>query len=322
MKAAFLGSKQLGLRIFRGLHEADPSIDWFVVHPDDRGDPRNVMDSFHAQCLKIDVPFHIFSASHTTLDNVLSEAPDIVIACGWYSLLSPNFLQSIPMGCFGVHNSLLPKYRGWAPLVWSIINGEPKVGSSVIRFGDGMDDGDILHQVCVPLAIDNTIADALNALEAALIESLPDIWVALIRGKTVLTPQDHQEASYCGRRIPADGNISWSMPAYKVHNFIRALVPPYPGAFSYLDGRHIIFEKTLPSNVDYYGTPGQVLQVEHDRALIACGEGTALWVMSLLFDGESVAAHKILNSTLLRLDHKPPYSTKNAEKIDTVSSDY
>src|SRR3546814_7145236 len=78
-------------------------------------------------------------------------APAALFACGWYWLLSGEHLDKVPLGCFGVHNSLLPKYRGWAPLVWSIINGDREVGVSVFKFSTGVDDGDLLLQVPVPL---------------------------------------------------------------------------------------------------------------------------------------------------------------------------
>lgn len=106
--------------------------------------------------------------------------PDVGFVCGWYWLIDRETLDLVPNGLWGVHNSLLPKYRGGAPLVWSILNGDSHVGSSVFKISEGMDDGEILHQVKVKVLPDDNVGSLLEKIEQELIENLPKKWTDLV----------------------------------------------------------------------------------------------------------------------------------------------
>ena len=214
--------------------------------------------------------------------------PDIAFVSGWYWLLNEETLSLVPHGLYGVHNSILPRYRGGAPLVWMIIRGEKEVGATVFRFTPGMDDGDVLHTVRVPLAENDTIADALERIRVGLIEQLPPVWADLVAGRASLTPQDHSVATYCGLRKPQDGLIDWRQPARRVHDFVRAQVPPYPGAFTKSEGREVTLLRTAVEDRIYYGTPGQVLERSPHGVLVSCGGSTALLVKQAAIEGDPI----------------------------------
>ncbi len=301
-QAVYLGSKSFGLTVLKALCSAEVPVRWHVICPDDQDDPRCALDGFQTFVAEARLELTVTPSVMMANDLLRKLSPDVLMACGWYGILPTDIVESVPQGCFGLHNSLLPKYRGWAPLVWSIINGDEYIGASVFKFTSEMDDGDLLHQVRVNLACDDTIADALRKIETEVERDLPAVWSDYLAGKIKLTVQDHDQASYCGRRVEADGRIDWTQSARDIHNFIRAQAPPYPGAFTYdnADTRITIFASAIDSRV-YLGTPGQVLEVSGDGVVVACGQSSAIKVSSLLVAGEVVPAPTVLKSTLQRL---------------------
>ena len=247
------------------------------------------------------MPLLVVRSAAEAKAHILDHAPDLCFVNGWYWLFDHETLNAASGGFVGVHNSLLPAYRGAAPLVWALINGEKEVGSSIFYMGDGMDEGDVLKQVRVTVGPDDRIGDVLERLEEGVLAELPSVWKALLDGSAVATPQAHHQASYCGPRQPSDGLINWCLPAYAVHNFIRAQSDPYPGAFTVLDGRTISILEAHPIDVRYAGTPGQVLRLNGAVVLVSCGENTALAVRTVRVDGTSMPAAKVLKSIRIRL---------------------
>ena len=229
-------------------------------------------------------------------------APDVVFVCGWYWLIEKSALDRVPLGVFGIHNSLLPKYRGGAPLVWSIINGDPVLGASVFRFATGIDDGDILLQVRVMNEPYDNVATILEKIETALLMELPSSWKNLLKESATLSKQDEASATYCGQRLPEDRLIDWRNDARKIHDFIRAQSPPYPGAFSYLGGNKVTVLRTELDRRVFYGTPGQVLLRQEPNLLVACGSCTALLICELSVDDVVYVPSQLVRSISGRFD--------------------
>jgi methionyl-tRNA formyltransferase len=233
---------------------------------------------------------------------VISSAADVVMVCGWYFLLPPAVLESGP--CFlGIHNSLLPKYRGGAPLVWAMINGEPRVGSSLFGFTPGMDDGPVHQQVAVEPGADDTVGDVLAALEARFVIELPEAWKRIVAGNAIGAKQNHAAATYCGQRLPRDGRIDWRLPADRLHDFVRAQSRPYPGAFTADGERTIHLWRTRPFAFTYHGTPGQVLARNDDAVIVACGQASAIEVREASDSAGRTALREVFGSLSMRLGH-------------------
>jgi methionyl-tRNA formyltransferase len=283
--AVFLGSKALGLNVFACLADAHPGLEWTIIHADDAADPRNRLEDFRALAASRGVAFHVVRAQPEARARIAELSPEIGFVCGWYWLFSAADIDAFPQGLWGIHNSLLPKFRGGAPLVWAILAGEKEVGSTVFRISPGMDDGDVLMQVRIALAPHEDIADALRRIEQGLLELLGDHWSALLEGCATLAPQDESQATWCGQRSDEDGGIDWSKPAPALHDFIRAQAPPYPGAWSWLGGVRLRITKARPFDGVYFGTPGQVLRRTGDSVLVACSANTALELLALSVDG-------------------------------------
>ncbi|HOS42228.1 MAG TPA: methionyl-tRNA formyltransferase, partial [Armatimonadota bacterium] len=219
-------------------------------------------------------------------------APHLVIVVGWYWLLSPALLRQVPGGVYGVHASLLPRYRGNAPLVWAILRGERETGVSLFRFDDGMDTGDLAAQAAFPIGPEETIAEVLAKAEDATVAIVAEQARPLLEGTMTLRAQDHALASYCSLRQPCDGRIDWRQPAPRLYNFIRAQTRPYPGAFTHLpDGRTVTIWAARLFPYPYYGIPGLVGQQEADGVVVACGDG-ALVVTDYTVEGEPTYAGK------------------------------
>jgi methionyl-tRNA formyltransferase len=301
MNALFLGSKTLGLSIFRCLHKNTSEMKWRIVHPFDVADGRSVLDLFNEYARGNGLDILTVSSAVEAKKIISNYKPDIVLVCGWYWLLDGQTISAAPMGFYGIHNSLLPKYRGGSPLVWSIINGDSEVGATVFRLGSGMDDGGILHQVRVLNTQQDNIATILQKIEKSLVETLPAKWFALLSGSAHITEQDHSLATFCGQRISEDGKIDWGISASKVHNFIRAQTPPYPGAFDYLDGRKLVFLKTEVHGTKYFGTPGQILRRSGESVLISCGDNTTIKVLEVAVDEARINPCKVFPSISIRL---------------------
>lgn len=300
MKSVFLGSKQLGLEIFSKIYHCAPN-DWIIIHPDDSEGPRSCLEDFRRFAKKEGVPFFLVSNNKEAQEVLCAIQPDIGLVCGWYWIIREDVIDAVGRGLWGVHNSLLPKYRGGSPLVWSIINGDKEVGASVFRLTKGMDDGEILYQARVFLEESRDINYALSEIEKCLLRGLPEKWKDLISGEAILMQQNHQDATFCAARTASDGAIEWAWPAEQIHNFIRAQAFPYPGAFFFMEGEKISIQKSRVFDGVYYGTPGQVAFVSGHEVIVSCGEATALVIEEVELDGRREKASKILRSVKIRL---------------------
>ncbi len=302
--AVFLGSKNLGLSVFKSLYAISDNLKWTIIHPNDADDPRSALRDWQNLAHLLDLDLLISSSKMATKEMIRDIRPDIGFVCGWYSLLDNEVLSFVPNGFWGIHNSLLPKYRGGSPLVWSIINGDECVGSTVFRISDGVDNGDVLLQARVKNELADTIETLLKKIEDSLLEALPDKWKLLVNGCAELTTQDESEATYCGQRIEADGNIDWSNDAVNIHNFIRAQSPPYPGAFTYCKGIKVAILNSRPIFETHHGTPGQILRLTSKSVVVSCGRSTAIAISEVLVDGEKFEASDYFKSYTLRLSGK------------------
>jgi methionyl-tRNA formyltransferase len=174
---------------------------------------------------------------YETIENL---QPDFLLAIGWYYMLPKKIIALAKQGGGGIHASLLPKYRGNAPLVWQMINGEKKSGVSFFYFSDGVDDGDIINQQTFEISEDDTIKEVLEKTKTASLKALEVAMPKLAAGTNDRIPQDHSEATTFPKRSPEDGLINWEWTPAKIKNFIRAQTKPYPGAFTYINDKKVI----------------------------------------------------------------------------------
>lgn len=165
--------------------------------------------------------------------------PELLIAAGWYFIIPKSMRQQAEKGCVALHASLLPKYRGNAPLVWAMINGERGTGVSLFYLEDEVDSGDIIGQVRIRIEGDDTIREMIVKTRIACIDLLTKYIPMIENGTSPRYPQNDSEATYYPNRNPEDGQIDWSWDAKKIRNFIRAQTKPYPGAYSIIEGKKV-----------------------------------------------------------------------------------
>ena len=302
MKGLFFGSKRLGLAVLQCICHREPQIGWHIVHPADFDDPRGTVAEFEYFAKQNNFEISNVRSQVEARKVINSVKPDIIFVCGWYWLFSESDLKVPSYGVWGIHNSLLPKYRGGSPLVWSLINGDPVVGTSIFRVSEGVDSGPILHQIEIVVNPSSTVGIVLREIEQRLVNELPQKWSALLAGNAVLTEQDHSKATYCGQRYEYDGRINWARCAKEVHNFVKAQSDPYPGSFCFLGEKKLQLIDTKTYDGTFYGTPGQVLRISDESVLISCGESTALEVFSVKLNGVFFASPKVVTSMKVRLD--------------------
>lgn len=298
----FLGSKALGLEVLRTTWRLRPGALRAVVTFDDSADARSVLQQFVAFGKETGVRVHIAQNPRHAEEIIVSVEPDLCFVVCWYWLLSESVIRRLPSGAIGVHNSLLPKYRGGSPLVWAIINGETEAGFSLFSFTQGMDEGDIWLQEKVTISPGDTIDMVSQHVQQRLLDVLNARWCALLDGEVRPYKQRHELATYCAQRFPGDGRIDWRWPADRVFNFIRALSPPYPHAFISYQEKQVLVAEAEVFGQPYYGTPGQVARSGDAGVYVICGDNRAVILRTLIVDGERQPARNVLPSIKIRLD--------------------
>jgi len=284
-RVVFVGSKALGASVLNALFSISPQSIVGAVTYDDSNDIRCALDQFQDFKNRTDKPLWVLKKA-SELDSAIAELkPDLCIVVGWYWMLKPVLLSAVSHGWLGIHASLLPKYRGGSPLVWALINGETETGLSLFYFDEGMDTGDIVAQRKISIYPEHTIADLLTETERLSLEMIRAVYPLLLNGNAPRFEQDHSQATYAALRKPSDGKIDWNQPAYKIYDFVRAQSHPYPGAFCNLDERTIRVWSASPFDHLFYGSPGQVVLIKDDHAVVTCGNDTALCLKKIQAEG-------------------------------------
>src|SRR5262249_5467118 len=157
--------------------------------------------------------------------------PDFLFSFYYRHMLKPALLSAARRGALNMHGSLLPKYRGRVPVNWAVIKGETETGATLHYMTEKPDAGDIVDQQAVTILADDTAVDVFNKVTAAAATVLDRSLPALVAGTAVRHPQNLSVGSYYGGRRPEDGRIDWTQSASAVHNLVRGVAPPYPGAF-------------------------------------------------------------------------------------------
>lgn len=186
--------------------------------------------------------------------------PELFLLCGYSKIVGRKLLAVPKVGAINLHAGKVPEYRGAAPLNWALIHGEREIGLSVLEVDAGIDTGPILAQARFDVGPDDTIADVVERVGPLygelLDELLPRIEAA---GRLEGIPQDPTEGFWCTKRTREDGRVLWDRQgAEEVHNLVRALTRPYPGAFCRYDGEEVVLLRTRRTPLRYYGVPGRI----------------------------------------------------------------
>ena len=180
------------------------------------------------------------------LDELRALRPDILFAIGWRWILPASVLAVPPRGCLGIHGSLLPRLRGFAPVNWALIRDEPRTGPTLFYFDDGMDTGDIVGQRPFPITDEDDAATVRERIRHESARLLEEHLPGLAAGTAPRLRQPAEGATYGEQRRPDDGAIDWTRSSREIFNWVRGLTRPYPGAFSSAGGRRVHVWKVRP----------------------------------------------------------------------------
>jgi methionyl-tRNA formyltransferase len=218
--------------------------------------------------------------------------PDFLFSFYYRTMLKAALLAVPKRGAFNMHGSLLPKYRGRVPVNWAVLRGETRTGATLHEMVAQADAGRIVDQEAVTILPDELAVDVFRKVTAAAARVLERSLRGLIDGSAVLRSQDLAQGGYFGGRRPEDGRIDWGRPARRVHDLVRAVAPPYPGAFSDIDGRRLRVLRTRV--LDERGPQqGQALLYTKDgRAYAVCSDGSILELLELELDGKQLSAQE------------------------------
>lgn len=219
------------------------------------------------------------------LDTVRGLQPDFIFSFYYRHMLSPALLACTRRGAYNVHGSLLPKYRGRAPVNWAVIHGEARTGATLHAMVEKPDAGAIAAQQAVPILPDDTAFDVFQKVTVAAELMLDAALPSLLDGTLKLREQNLFQGSYFGGRKPEDGRIDWRLSATAIHNLIRGVAPPYPGAFTTLRGQHarILRSRVLPGVRTRHPPPCMYWDNGNLRA--DCSDGMSLEILELEIQG-------------------------------------
>jgi methionyl-tRNA formyltransferase len=220
---------------------------------------------------------------------VATLAPQFLFSFYYRRMLGPVLLALPARGALNMHGSLLPRYRGRAPVNWAVLHGERETGATLHYMVDKPDAGDIVAQQAVPILPDDTAKMVFDKVTVAAEIALDAVLPALLAGTAPRRPQDLARGSYFGGRTPEDGRIDWSASAQAIHNLVRAVAPPFPGALTTIAG---VAARVLATRVLDSTAPGEApaIRSEGGRLAARCGGGGTLEIVHLEVDGASVDA--------------------------------
>lgn len=284
--AAVFAYHEIGVRCLQVLLDAAVDVRLVVTHADDAAE-RKWFASVAELARRRGLATLLDPESDELERRVQATAPEFLFSFYYRRMLPPAILALAPRGAFNMHGSLLPKHRGRAPVNWAVLLGDTETGATLHEMVEKPDAGRIVDQMAVPIGPDDTALKVFRrvteAADAVLRRSLP----RLVAGTAVLRPQDLARGSYHGARRPEDGRIDWSKSAAEIHNLVRGVAPPYPGACCRLGERSL---RVLRSRVGAFVGKSQVpsLGLDAQGLHATCGDGVALRLLQCELDGRAL----------------------------------
>ncbi|KAF9995403.1 hypothetical protein BGZ80_010493 [Entomortierella chlamydospora] len=305
VRAVVFAYHNVGVRCLQVLHAAGVHIALVVTHEDNPDETcwfDSVAELAIAHAWPIQKPTDANSLE--LLQAVQDASPDFIFSFYYRHILSPEMLGLARQGAFNMHGSLLPHYRGRAPVNWAILHGETQTGATLHEMVARPDAGAIIGQTAVPILPDDTAIQVMQkvtfAAEITLWKAMPD----LLSNQAVRLPNRIKEGSYFGRRTPEDGRINWDAPAQTVYNLIRALAPPYPGAFEEIrEHRFIIAAARLERQEDRNKeqtddvaprSTALGLQVQDGQFVGYCADGGVILIHKLLYESQTITPTRFM----------------------------
>ena len=289
-RAVVFAYSEVGVRCVRELLAQGIDIPLLFTHADDPGENQwfgSVRQLAEAQGLRVATPDSPNTPEWIAAGGAAN--PDFVFSFYYRYLLDPAWLQVPRRGALNMHGSLLPKYRGRAPVHWAILNGESVTGASLHYMLEKPDAGALVDQQSVPIFENDTALDVSLNVAAAAAQVLRRSLPALVAESAKARPLDLAQGSYFGRRRPEDGRIDWRCTARAVHDLVRAVAPPFPGAFTEVNGcRLAVLETRVDAQPAQYPSRAPCLYAADGEWYADCVDGRRVRIVRLAHEGEPV----------------------------------
>lgn len=276
MRVATFGYQTWGHRTLQAALDSEHEVVLAVTHPrSDHAYETIWSDSVEDLARANGIPVHLAKRPDRDLIEAVENArPDIIVANNWRTWLPRELFDWPKYGTLNLHDSMLPKFTGFSPVIWALISGAQEVGLTAHRMDDGLDTGDVLLQRSIPIGPTDTGTELVRAT----IDLIPDLLIESLQliesGTAVWTPQNLDDRTFFHKRTEGDSRLDWTWPAEDLERFVRALSDPYPNAYTYYRGQRLRILEASVSRCVYGGTPGRVFIREGKGMVIVAGADT------------------------------------------------
>jgi len=304
-----MGTPDFAVPALKALYQNSHEVALVVTQPDRPKGRRRKMASPPVKETAIRLGYEVIQPlsikTDEFTDNTARYKPDLFVVVAFGHILPKNLLKLPRLGAINIHASLLPKYRGPAPIQWAIINGEKETGVTAIFMNEGLDTGDILLSLKTKIASDDTAATLHDRLADLGAELLINTLKTLEANNINPVPQNHAQATFAPLLKKKDGQIDWKMPAKTLEAFIRGMTP-WPGAFTFHGNKRLKIFAAGPILTDVAETPGTVIKGFPDELRVATGQG-ALSVLEI----QGASGKRLLIKDFLQGYRLPPGTVLN-----------
>lgn len=289
-KIIFIGTAEFGVPVLEALMEDEKNIFQVITQPDRPGGrgkrvlPPPIKKAAMAREVPIFQPENINEINF--VEKLIEFEADIILVVAYGQILSEKILNIPKIGCINIHGSLLPKYRGAAPINWAIINGEKETGITYICMNSKVDDGDMIAQFKIDILSDETFGELSNRLSWLSAKTVNKVLFDFQKGNLLPIIQNRKMATYTRKMNKKDGEVNWKEKSEKIYNHIKGTIP-YPGAYTYFSGRKIkITRSRLISNARYSedsnNKPGAIVAIKKDGLLVSTGDKGMIQIEKLI----------------------------------------
>ncbi|GKV67749.1 methionyl-tRNA formyltransferase [Sporosarcina sp. NCCP-2716] len=283
-KLVFMGTPDFSVPILRMLHEEGHTILAVVTQPDRPVGRKRVLTPppVKAEALRLGLPViqpEKLKGS-AELQEIIALQPDLLVTAAFGQLLPNELLESPKLGCINVHASLLPAYRGGAPIHQAVMDGCSETGVTIMYMVQKLDAGDMISQVTVPILETDDTGSMFEKLSKAGEQLLKETLPSILDGTNDRIPQDESLVTFARNISREKERIDWTRPARSIHNQVRGL-SPWPTAYTVFGGENVKVWKTEPADGSSDGTPGEIIGLTKDRILVQAGDGHAVAITEL-----------------------------------------
>ena len=306
MRVVFMGTPDFAVSALECIINAGHDVIGVFTQPDKPVGRKQILTPSDVKNCALEHGIDVFQPKSLRNDEsfelVKNLDPDVIVVAAYGKILPKNILDYPKYGCINIHGSLLPKYRGSAPIQWSVINGDKETGITIMQMDEGIDTGDSLMERAIPIGINDTAESMFEKLAALGGEMIVDALKTAEKGEFSPVKQDEALSSYAPMLNKDISVIDWNKPAVTVHNLIRGLYS-WPVAFTYLGGKKLKILSSSPCEDS--GVPGSVISTE--PLTVACGEGAVI-IKELQLEGK-----KRMDSKSFLIGHKLEIGSKLGE---------